>query len=133
MNKQDITIVVFLVILLGGWLYYQNGQTKKYRAALAERQRQMAIAAATNNIPTLKYGRFVARAGAKLKIRNPEALKDFGTKRPVLDLSGVENLSGTENLELPTEHDELGRLFWNEEKTILYWRKHADGMMLIFR
>ena len=51
MNKQDITIVVFLVILLGGWLYYQNGQTKKYRAALAERQRQMAIAAATNNIP----------------------------------------------------------------------------------
>ena len=92
-----------------------------------------AASAATNNIPTLKYGRFVARAGAKLKIRNPEALKDFGTKRPVLDLSGVENLSGTENLELPTEHDELGRLFWNEEKTILYWRKHSDGMMLIFR
>ena len=51
MNKQDITIVVFLVILLGGWLYYQNGQTKKYRAALAERQRQMAIAAATNDVP----------------------------------------------------------------------------------
>ena len=51
MNKQDITIVVFLVILLGGWLYYQNGQTKKYRAALAERQRQMALAAATNGVP----------------------------------------------------------------------------------
>ncbi len=52
MNKQDISIVVFLVILLGGWLYYQNGQTKKYRAALAERQRQMAIAAAaTNDVP----------------------------------------------------------------------------------
>ncbi len=51
MNKQDISIVVFLVILLGGWLYYQNGQTKKYRAALAERQRQMAIAAATNGVP----------------------------------------------------------------------------------
>ncbi len=52
MNKQDISIVIFLVILLGGWLYYQNGQTKKYRAALAERQRQMAIAAAaTNDVP----------------------------------------------------------------------------------
>ena len=51
MNKQDITIVVLLVILLGGWLYYQNGQTKKYRAALAEYRRQTAVAAATNGVP----------------------------------------------------------------------------------
>jgi YidC/Oxa1 family membrane protein insertase len=56
MNKQDITIVVLLVILLGGWLYYQNGQTKKYRAALLERQRQMAMAAATNNVPATASG-----------------------------------------------------------------------------
>ena len=39
MNKQDITIVVLLVILLGGWLFYQNDLTKKQRAALHERQR----------------------------------------------------------------------------------------------
>ena len=51
MNKQDITIVVLLVILLGGWLFYQNDLTKKQRAALHERQRQMALAAATNDAP----------------------------------------------------------------------------------
>ena len=51
MNKQDITIVVILALLLGGWLFYQNGQVKKQRAALLERQREAAMAAATNPVP----------------------------------------------------------------------------------
>ncbi len=50
MNNQDKLIVVLLVALLGAWFFYQNGQTKKQRAALIERQRQMAMAAATNDV-----------------------------------------------------------------------------------
>ena len=83
MNKQDITIVVFLVILLGGWLYYQNGQTKKYRAALAERQRQMAIAAATNNIPANAS----APAAIVLTLTFTNALSSLCSRRDSINLA----------------------------------------------
>jgi YidC/Oxa1 family membrane protein insertase len=44
MNKQDISIVVVLAVLLLGWLFYQNRVTQQRIAAVRER----AAAAATN-------------------------------------------------------------------------------------
>lgn len=47
MNKQDIAIVAVLVVALVGWLFHQNNEAKRARAAYAERM----AAAATNEVP----------------------------------------------------------------------------------
>ena len=47
MNKQDITIVILLVALLAGWLFYQNKQVGARRAEILRQQREML----TNGVP----------------------------------------------------------------------------------
>ena len=74
MNKQDKLIVVLLVALLGVWFFHQNGQTKKQRAALIERQRQMALAA-TNDVAKAVSGpaALSTEAAASASLSSPAA------------------------------------------------------------
>ena len=103
MNKQDISIVVFLVILLGGWLYYQNGQTKKYRAALAERQRQMAMAAATNDVPATAS----SPAAMSAEAASSAAISDTATPQPSQSTANPEARPG-QSPALPAPQEETG-------------------------
>ena len=84
----------------------------------------------TNDVivtPTLKYGYVTFESGAKVSVKNLDTLPR-GRKTIVLDLSNT-TVTGTPAL----EDWEDGVLSWNAEETILYARRHADGMFLIFR
>ena len=80
-----------------------------------------------------QYAGFVFNPGAKIELKNWDVLPR-GKKMLVLDLSIRTNMydsayGGTPVL-VPSDE---GVLSWDDEEQKLYARRHADGMMLIFR
>ena len=83
------------------------------------------------NTPSIEKGRFYFESGAKVKIQNPEALRDLDSNRVLLDLSGT-TVSGTIAFEPPEGLENVVSFRWDATAQKLYARKKA-GLMMILR
>ena len=84
------------------------------------------------NTPSFEKGRFYFESGAKVKIQNPETLRDLDSSRVLLDLSGT-TVSGTIVFEPPTGLEDAVSFRWDETAKKLYARKKLSGIRIIFR
>ena len=84
------------------------------------------------NTPSLEKGRFYFGSGAKVKIQNPETLRDLDGSRVLLDLSGT-SVSGTVVFEPPAGLEDVVSFRWDETAKKLYARKKLGGFRIIFK
>lgn len=122
----------FKDVVVGGETWFVNYKLNAYKSKLtvpADGTLTIDNLCMTNGVtPKLKYGELVFADGARVVLKDWSILEK-GRKVVALDLSGMDNVSGTPS---PVDSPE-GRLTWNAEEKKFYARRFFDGMIIVFR
>ena len=116
----------------------ENSREKRlfgYQASLtvpADGTLTVDAACLTNGVtPKLKYGTVEFTSGAKITVKNWEAIPNDGEYHTLLDLSEVKTVTGTPEVEIPDGLSGKAQIRWNSSTRQLMMRRSRGFLMIL--
>ena len=120
--------------VVGGecWLVNHNFGWASTLTVPADGTLTVDAACLTNGVtPKLKYGTVNFTSGAKIAVRNWEAIPDDDAYHTLLDLSEVTTVNGTPEVEMPDGLSGKAQIRWNSSTRQLMMRRSRGFLMIL--
>ena len=121
-------------LVVGGecWLCNHNFGYQASLTVPADGTLTVDAACLTNGVtPKLKYGTVEFTSGAKITVKNWEAIPNDGEYHTLLDLSEVKTVTGTPEVEIPDGLSGKAQIRWDSDASKLRMRRSRGFLMIL--